>query len=168
MSGPTAEHDATEENRTVAQNPAKPPAPQWIGFDHVQLAIPVGGEDRARQFFVEVFGLVETPKPVSMEARGGAWFERGGVRLHVGVEDHFVAARKAHPAITIRHLREFIDGSGLAATLRRIKLPDHPIVLTSSYLDLQPSIQELRLVWTRCRSQPSELSVSCWSQAMIR
>jgi hypothetical protein len=51
-----------------------------------------------------------------MAARGGAWFERGAVRVHVGVEDPFVPARKAHPALTMRGLRSFIVGAGLNAT----------------------------------------------------
>jgi catechol 2,3-dioxygenase-like lactoylglutathione lyase family enzyme len=89
--------------------------PQWIGIDHVQLAMPRGAEDIARSFYVDVLGLVEQPKPDVMAARGGAWFEHGDVRIHLGVEDDFVAARKAHPAITMRGLREFIVTSGLDA-----------------------------------------------------
>ena len=90
--------------------------PTWVGIDHVQLAIPVGGEDVARAFFVDVFGLTETPKPAVMAVRGGAWFESGNVRVHVGAEADFVPARKAHPAITMRGLRSFIDSTGLEAT----------------------------------------------------
>jgi hypothetical protein len=90
--------------------------PEWVGIDHVQLAIPIGGEDLARAFYMGVFGLLEQPKPPAMAARGGAWFERGAVRVHVGVEDPFVPARKAHPALTMRGLRSFIVGAGLNAT----------------------------------------------------
>lgn len=91
-------------------------APRWIGIDHVQLAIPAGGEDEARAFYVGVLGLTEQPKPEVMAARGGAWFEAGEVRVHVGVDDPFVPARKAHPALTMHDLRGFIDASGLDAT----------------------------------------------------
>ncbi len=93
-----------------------PTAPEWIGIDHVQLAIPEGGEDTARAFYVGVLGLTEMPKPVVMAARGGAWFEAGPVKVHVGAEADFVPARKAHPALTMRKLREFIDERQLDAT----------------------------------------------------
>ena len=88
---------------------------RWRGIDHVQLAIPVGGEDTARRFYVDVLGLVERPKPAVMAARGGAWFEAGDVRVHVGAEADFVPARKAHPALTMRGLRDFVATSGLDA-----------------------------------------------------
>jgi catechol 2,3-dioxygenase-like lactoylglutathione lyase family enzyme len=93
-----------------------PNGPVWVGIDHVQVAIPVGGEALARSFYVDVLGLVEQPKPAVMAARGGAWFENGDVRIHVGVEEAFVPARKAHPAVTMRGLRAFVESAGLDAT----------------------------------------------------
>lgn len=90
-------------------------APDWIGIDHVQLAIPIGAEDRARQFYVGLLGFTEVPKPAELAKRGGAWFEAGDVRIHVGAEEPFVAARKAHPALTVRDLHGFIHASGLEA-----------------------------------------------------
>jgi catechol 2,3-dioxygenase-like lactoylglutathione lyase family enzyme len=87
----------------------------WLDIDHVQLAIPVDGEDEARAFYVGVLGLVEVPKPAAMVVRGGAWFEAGEVRIHVGVEDPFVPARKAHPALVLSRLRRFIEDTGLDA-----------------------------------------------------
>lgn len=90
-------------------------AVEWVGIDHVQLAIPVGGEDEARAFYAGVLGLVEVPKPEVMAARGGAWFEAGTVRVHVGAEADFVPARKAHPALTVRHLRSFVESRRLDA-----------------------------------------------------
>ncbi len=92
------------------------PVPEWVGIDHVQIAIPVGAENEACAFYVGVFGLVEVPKPPVMAARGGAWFESGAVRIHVGAEDPFVPARKAHPAFTLSDLASFITSSGLDAT----------------------------------------------------
>ncbi|MCH9834367.1 MAG: glyoxalase [Ilumatobacter sp.] len=89
---------------------------RWIGIDHVQVAIPAGSADAARAFYVDVLGLAEVPKPAVMATRGGAWFESGAVRIHVGVEDPFVPARKAHPAFTMRGLTDFISTSGLHAT----------------------------------------------------
>jgi catechol 2,3-dioxygenase-like lactoylglutathione lyase family enzyme len=88
----------------------------WVTIDHVQLAMPVGGEPTARDFYVEVLGFVELPKPPVMAARGGCWFAAGGVQLHLGAEAAFVPARKAHPALVRRGLRELIDATGLVAT----------------------------------------------------
>ena len=45
-----------------------------LGIDHVQLAIPPGGEAKARAFYGDVLGLTEVPKPEGMRARGGMWF----------------------------------------------------------------------------------------------
>jgi catechol 2,3-dioxygenase-like lactoylglutathione lyase family enzyme len=69
---------------------------------HVQVACPPGGEDGARRFYGEGLGLTEVDKPVALRARGGAWFRSdGGAEVHVGVEDRFVPARKAHPALLL-------------------------------------------------------------------
>ena len=50
---------------------------------------------------VEAVGLEETPKPESLAARGGVWFQCGPQQLHVGVEDGFAPARKAPPAFRV-------------------------------------------------------------------
>jgi catechol 2,3-dioxygenase-like lactoylglutathione lyase family enzyme len=68
-------------------------------IDHVQLAMPSGGEDAARKFYCHVLGFAEMPKPAELAARGGAWFECNGVRVHLGVDPDFRAAKKAHPAL---------------------------------------------------------------------
>jgi len=90
--------------------------PTWVAIDHVQLAMPVGGEPMAREFYVGVLGFVEMPKPTVMAARGGCWFEADQVRLHLGAEAEFVPARTAHPALLCRGLRSFIATNELAAT----------------------------------------------------
>jgi catechol 2,3-dioxygenase-like lactoylglutathione lyase family enzyme len=51
----------------------------FVEIDHVQLAIPRGGEDRAREFYVDVLGLKETRKPPELAGRGGLWLESGNV-----------------------------------------------------------------------------------------
>jgi len=72
----------------------------FVAFDHVQLAIPEGGERMARAFFVDVLQMVEIPKPPEIAHRGGCWFQSGGVEIHVGVEStEFRPSRKAHPAL---------------------------------------------------------------------
>ncbi|MEO8084789.1 MAG: VOC family protein [Ardenticatenales bacterium] len=70
------------------------------GLDHVQLAIPAGGEDAARAFYGGVLSLREIAKPAALAGRGGVWFALAdGRQLHLGVETPFVAAAKAHPAL---------------------------------------------------------------------
>ncbi|MDM4719831.1 glyoxalase [Micromonospora sp. WMMA1363] len=66
---------------------------------HVQPACPRGSEDASRAFYVGILGLAERPKPPALAARGGCWFVGYGVELHLGVEDDFLPARKAHPAL---------------------------------------------------------------------
>jgi hypothetical protein len=77
--------------------------PRWtfVGIDHVQLAMPTGREADAEAFYAGVLGFAPVPKPPGLAERGGRWFEQGGVRLHLGVEDDFRAARKAHPALVV-------------------------------------------------------------------
>ena len=82
------------------------------GLDHVQLAIPRGGEETARSFYGGVLGLVEREKPVQLIPNGGLWFEGEGLQLHLGVEADFAPARKAHVAFIVRDLE------GLGMNLR--------------------------------------------------
>ena len=77
-----------------------------LGLDHVQLAMPAGQESAARAFYSGVLGLIEEPKPANLAARGGVWFRGGALRLHLGVDSDFHAAKKAHPAILVRGLSE--------------------------------------------------------------
>jgi len=69
-----------------------------LRIDHVQLAIPPGGEAAARRFYGEVLGLTEIPKPEAMRVRGGMWFEGG---LHLGIEPDMRPSVKAHPALVV-------------------------------------------------------------------
>ncbi|HET9400728.1 MAG TPA: VOC family protein [Candidatus Acidoferrales bacterium] len=80
-----------------------------LRIDHVQLAMPPHSEDRARKFYSGLLGLAELPKPPELAKRGGAWFESGSVRVHLGVEDDFRPAKKAHPALTVEGLDELIE-----------------------------------------------------------
>jgi catechol 2,3-dioxygenase-like lactoylglutathione lyase family enzyme len=73
-----------------------------IGLDHVQLAAPPGCETEARRFYSELLGLGEIEKPEPLRASGGAWFVAGPQEIHIGVEDDFSAARKAHPALRVQ------------------------------------------------------------------
>ncbi len=75
-----------------------------LGIDHVQVAAPAGCEEAARAFYGGLLGLDELPKPEPLAARGGCWFRAGAQELHVGVEDPFAPARKAHPGLLVSDL----------------------------------------------------------------
>lgn len=79
------------------------------GIDHVQVAAPPGSEGAARGFYRDLLGLREIPKPPAQAARGGVWFDAGAQELHVGIEDPFVPARKAHPALAATDLAALTD-----------------------------------------------------------
>ena len=66
-----------------------------VGFEHVQLAMPAGREAEARAFYDGLLGIPERVKPPELAKRGGCWFERGALKLHLGVEPDFRPARKA-------------------------------------------------------------------------
>lgn len=80
-----------------------------VRVDHVQLAMPPGGEALARTFFGDLLGIPEVPKPPELAKRGGCWFERDGLKIHLGVEKDFRPARKAHPALEVRDLPRLIE-----------------------------------------------------------
>jgi hypothetical protein len=88
-------------------------------LEHVQLAMPAGGEQAARNFYSGLLGIPEVPKPPHLAARGGCWFEDGSLKVHLGVEASFRPAKKAHPAFLVRDL------TSLVAQLHRA---DHGVV----------------------------------------
>ncbi|MFJ9819860.1 VOC family protein [Streptomyces sp. NPDC101151] len=75
--------------------------------DHVQLAAPPGSEDTLRAYYVDVLGMTEIPKPPVLAARGGCWFRAGAVQLHLGIEEDFRPARKAHPGLRVREIEAY-------------------------------------------------------------
>jgi catechol 2,3-dioxygenase-like lactoylglutathione lyase family enzyme len=90
-----------------------------VTIDHVQTAIPVGGEETARAFYGALLGLTEIPKPADMAARGGCWFAVGPLQLHLGAEADFRPAKKAHVALAtddLTGLRSLIDAAGFVTT----------------------------------------------------
>jgi catechol 2,3-dioxygenase-like lactoylglutathione lyase family enzyme len=89
------------------------------GIDHVQIAIPAGGEDAARAFYGGLLGLTEVPKPPALAVRGGCWFAGPGIAIHLGVEEPFAPARKAHVALLVDDLptlRAAIEAAGATIT----------------------------------------------------
>ena len=94
-----------------------------IGIEHVQLAMPVGEEGAAREFYSGLLGLPERTKPPALAARGGCWFEAPGVKVHLGVDADFRAAQKAHPALLVDDLAALqiaLAAAGMEA------VPDEP------------------------------------------
>ena len=87
-------------------------------LDHVQLAMPAGAEAAATAFYDGVLGIPRVPKPPELEVRGGCWFEREGLRVHLGVEDDFRPARTAHPALAV---------SGIEALCDSLEAAGHPV-----------------------------------------
>src|SRR5690242_16816815 len=77
-------------------------------IDHIQLAMPAGGEAQARAFYRDGLGIAEKAKPPHLAARGGCWFEDGMIKIHLGVDPDFRPARKAHPAFLVVDLAELI------------------------------------------------------------
>ncbi len=75
-----------------------------LSIDHVQIAMPSGEEDSAREFYINILGFTEIRKPAELAKRGGAWFQSEGAQLHIGVEQEFRPARKAHPAFIVDEL----------------------------------------------------------------
>lgn len=75
-------------------------------LDHIQIAAPPGCEEAAKEFFGVILGLREIEKPEALRSRGGCWFECGSQQLHVGVEQDFRPAKKAHPAFVAADLDE--------------------------------------------------------------
>ena len=79
------------------------------GLHHVQLAMPAGMEDEARKFYVTALDMEEIQKPEGLRARGGVWFRAGRLEIHLGVEDDFRPARKAHPGIGVVDIEAVAD-----------------------------------------------------------
>lgn len=90
---------------------------------HVQVSMPRGEEELARRFYRDAVGLTEVDKPADLAGRGGCWFravdgETVTAEIHVGVEEPFRPAGKAHPALVVGTLEELeamairIEGGG--------------------------------------------------------
>jgi catechol 2,3-dioxygenase-like lactoylglutathione lyase family enzyme len=96
----------------------------FSAIDHVQLAMPAGGEEQAQAFYGTLLGMKEVAKPLELAKRGGCWFECGPVQIHLGVESDFRPARKAHPALRCfdyHGLVERLCAAGVEV------IPDHSI-----------------------------------------
>jgi catechol 2,3-dioxygenase-like lactoylglutathione lyase family enzyme len=104
----------------TATDPDHRSAYRLTAIDHVQLAVPAGpdAEAAAQDFYGDLLGLDRVPKPPELAVRGGCWFESGAVKVHLGVEDDFRPARKAHPALVVDGLEELV---------RTLEAAGHPV-----------------------------------------
>jgi catechol 2,3-dioxygenase-like lactoylglutathione lyase family enzyme len=96
-----------------------------LAFDHIQVAMPCGEEAAARAFYGHILGLTEIPKPEALAARGGVWFQCGAQQLHLGVEEDFRPAKKAHPAFAVDDLDELakdLETSGYRVVVDSVQL----------------------------------------------
>lgn len=91
---------------------------------HAQVAIPPGAEDEARAFWIDIIGFAEIPKPEPLATRGGLWIRHGEAELHLGIEERFSPARKAHPGLVVDDFDDLEDR--LQAAGYEIR-PDAPI-----------------------------------------
>ncbi|MCR2822702.1 VOC family protein [Lederbergia panacisoli] len=73
-------------------------------IDHIQLAAPKGCEEEARRFFNGILGFEEIEKPDTLKKNGGVWFAYGNIQIHVGIEEPFSPAKKAHPAFEVENI----------------------------------------------------------------
>jgi catechol 2,3-dioxygenase-like lactoylglutathione lyase family enzyme len=92
----------------------------FTAIDHVQLAMPRGEEEKARQFYCRILGMTEVAKPAELAKRGGCWFASGDVQIHLGVEEDFRPAKKAHPALRCGNYAELttkLQRAGVETTL---------------------------------------------------
>jgi catechol 2,3-dioxygenase-like lactoylglutathione lyase family enzyme len=102
------------------------PAAPFTAIDHVQLAMPPGGENTARHFYGDLLGMVEIPKPAQLAKRGGCWFGSGEVQIHLGVEKDFHPAKKSHPALRCRDFAACVARLSGAAGIEINEVDDIP------------------------------------------
>lgn len=108
-------------------------SPQFVGIDHVQMLCPIGGEEHARAYWTGVVGLSEVEKPQELKARGGAWFSCGAQGLHIGAEDGFSPATRAHAALRVA------SGADLDALVSRLQSAGYEVTIA------EPPVAERRI-----------------------
>lgn len=105
-----------------------------VGIDHVQLGMPTGGEAAASRFYGTILGLREVAKPTELAERGGCWFVGpGGTAIHLGVDQRFIPAKKAHACLIVAHLQS--ARTALSAANVRIAEDDSGVGLRRLYVE---------------------------------
>ena len=88
---------------------------EFTRLNHIQLCIPLGKEEEARQFYCEQLGLEEIEKPDDLKANGGFWLRIADIELHIGVEDQENRSKR-HPAFEVNNLeaiKEYFKATGV-------------------------------------------------------
>ena len=65
------------------------------------------------------WACLKPPNHRFLATRGGVWFEKGNVRVHLGVEQDFRPARKSHPAFQVQGVTDLLAhlaAKGVAVT----------------------------------------------------
>lgn len=117
-----------------------------LGLHHVQLAMPPGREADATAFYEGLLGIPRVEKPPHLAARGGCWFESPSTRVHLGVEETFAPARKAHPALLVsdlKALRRRLEDAGT------VIVDDEPLVGFDRFYAYDPFGNRLELLSPR-------------------
>jgi catechol 2,3-dioxygenase-like lactoylglutathione lyase family enzyme len=95
-----------------------------LKIDHVQISIPSGKVAEALAFYEGVLQFVHIKKPAELDQRG-AWLAQGPVNLHLGEENNFEAAPRAHPALLIDNIDELLDNAKRAG--RTLRIDEGPV-----------------------------------------
>jgi catechol 2,3-dioxygenase-like lactoylglutathione lyase family enzyme len=88
---------------------------QFIRLDYIQICIPTGKESEARQFYTDIIGLTEIPKPKVLIPNGGLWYQLADIQLHIGIESEINKSRR-HPALEVSNLneaRQYLENRGI-------------------------------------------------------
>ena len=96
-----------------------------VGLHHVRLAIPEGDEEAAEKFYGYLLGMEQISKPPELAPRGGVWFRGPDVEVHLGVEEGFRPAFKAHPALMVEGLDQLLarlDAAGIRVVEDEVQL----------------------------------------------
>jgi IS30 family transposase len=131
------------------------PEVTFAGLHHVQLAIPPGTEQQAREFYSGVLGMTELQKPPVLASRGGCWFRAGGWEIHLGVESPFMPARKAHPGVLVQRIDSLaarLEAAGVAAAWDRAARPK------PCKLALNPALREHVVVGLGLQWSPEQIA----------
>lgn len=78
---------------------------EYLRLHHVQICIPTGKEEQAKQFYMETLGFVEIEKPEALKKNGGFWLKVADIELHIGTEDTIFPGKR-HPAFEVNNLNE--------------------------------------------------------------
>ncbi len=116
-----------------------------LSLDHVQIAIPIASESRARAFYSGILGFTEIAKLPQMAERKSIWFVAGAVNLHLGIELDFTPAKRAHPAFVVQGL------NAILAARRPLRQARHFFQRLPSRSRLRSLRQSPRINGTHCR-----------------